>query len=453
MWLCHLFSILYYFSVLFRVFPWLNIQNHFGGKQMVTAKRGILFLLVFFILFISAMASYALTTTNSNKITAEEELYQKCKSAYTAKDIDSTNKLIKDFLSQYPQSNYNAELSFVQASIQSDVNKAIGTYKEIISKYPNSKWAGKANFQLGQCYYLLGKYNESAEFYREVVVHFPDDESYWQARYWRCKSLLAKGDYDGALDALNSLKESGNKEIGNDTILLSLGECYFAKKEYDKAEGTFRSLIDAIPDSKWMPSACFLLANTLMNLGKPEEANTFYKKVVESYPQSVEAKQAKKKLESPDKLIQSKTEKKVSPQLESQFLKASKEQKAPRTQVQANPPPPIKIQWKNDEEKKVVEAKPKEEPKDDPKTTNTASSGPYFSVQVGAYATKASADNITEQLKKKYTVDIIQTKVSGGKSIYKVLVGKFKTRDEAVKIAQKLNSEEKIGKTIIVSSE
>ena len=439
---------------------------------MVTAKRGILFLLAIFIIFMSVsvlpllggtrMASYALTTTESNKITAEEELYQKCKSAYTTKDIDSGNKLIKDFLSQYPQSNYIAELSFVQASIQSDVNKAIGNYKEIIAKYPNSKWAGKANFQLGQCYYLLRKYNESAEFYREVVIRFSDDESYWQARYWRCKSLLAKGDYDGAINALNSLKENGNKEIGNDTILLSLGECYFAKKEYDKAEGTFRSLIDAIPDSKWLPSAYFLLANSLVNLGKPEEAKTFYQKVIESYPQSVEAKQAKKQLESPDKQIQSKTEKKVSPQLESQFLKASKEQKAPRTQVQANPlsfrrvteeqtPPPFKIQWKNDEEKKTLETKPKEEPKSDPKTTNTANSGQYFSVQVGAFSTKASAEAIIEQLKKKYTVDVIQI-TSGGKSVYKVWVGKFKTRDEAVKITQKLNNEEKISKTIIVSS-
>ncbi len=56
-----------------------------------------------------------------------------------------------------------------------------------------------------------------------------------------------------------------------------------------------------------------------------------------------------------------------------------------------------------------------------------------------------------EQLKKKYTVDVIQI-TSGGKSIYKVRVGKFKTRDEAMKITQKLNNEDKISKTIIVSS-
>ncbi|MDQ1328611.1 MAG: hypothetical protein QG641_1896, partial [Candidatus Poribacteria bacterium] len=162
-------------------------------------------------------------------------------------------------------------------------------------------------------------------------------------------------------------------------------------------------------------------------------------------------KQAKKQLESPDKQAQAKTEKKVFPQLESQFLKASKEQKVP-LQVQANPtPPPFKIQWKNDEEKKILETKPKEEPKSDPKTTNTANSESYFSVQVGAFSTKASAEVIIGQLKKKYTVDVIQI-TSGGKSVYKVWVGKFKTRDEAVKITQKLNNEDKISKTIIVSS-
>ena len=133
------------------------------------------------------------------------------------------------------------------------------------------------------------------------------------------------------------------------------------------------------------------------------------------------------------------------------FRRVTEEQISFRRVTEEQTPPPFKIQWKNDEEKKTLETKPKEESKSDPKTTNTATSESYFSVQIGAFSTKASAEVIIEQLKKKYTVDVIQI-TSGGKSVYKVWVGKFKTRDEAVKITQKLNNEEKISKTIIVSS-
>ena len=414
---------------------------------MVTAKREISFLvgtMTFLLIFMLIEASYA--STDSNKLTAEEDLYQKCKSAYTAKDIDSTNKYIKDFLSQYPQSKYIAEVSYIQASLQSDVNNAIGMYKEIISKYPNSKWAGKANFQLGQCYYLLEKYNEAAECYREVVVRFADDESYWQARYWRCKSLLAKGDCDGAIYALNSIRDSG--KIGSDAILLSLGECYLAKKDYEKAESIIRSLTDNMLDSKWLPSAYLLLANSLQNLGKSEEAKASYQKVIENYPQSLEANQAKKQLGFPDliKQDQPKAEKKVSPQLESSFLKASKDQQPSRTQAQTDSPP-FKVEWKNDNETKSVDVKPQKDTK-----ISIAKSESYFSVQVGAFSKKTSAEAMTKQLKKKYDVEIVSP-APGEKSLYKVWVGKFKTRDEAMKTAQKLSREEKLDNTIIVSSE
>lgn len=425
---------------------------------MNTVKRGsltkyLIGSMVFSLIFIVIVASHASTTAETSKsTTTEEELYQKCKSAYTAKDIDSTNKYIKDFLSQYPQSKYIAEVSYIQASLQSDVNNVIGMYKEIISKYPNSKWVGKANFQLGQCYYLLEKYNEAAECYREVVVRFADDESYWQARYWRCKSLLAKGDCDGAIYALNSIRDSGNKEIGSDAILLSLGECYLAKKDYEKAESIIRSLTDNMLDSKWLPSAYLLLANSLQNLGKSEEAKASYQKVIENYPQSLEANQAKKQLGFPDliKQDQPKAEKKVSPQLESLFLKASKDQQPSRTQAQTDSPS-FKVEWKNDNETKSVTAKPKEGPKKDTKIS-IAKSESYFSVQVGAFSKKTSAEAMTKQLKKKYDVEIVSP-APGKKSLYKVWVGKFKTRDEAMKTAQKLSREEKLDNTIIVSSE
>ncbi|MEK7400400.1 MAG: tetratricopeptide repeat protein [Candidatus Poribacteria bacterium] len=429
---------------------------------MIFAKRKAIIVL-FFILMTISIIVYSSVAEDSNVLTnisKEDGLYQKCKSAYIAKDNAVANQSIKEFLNQYPQSNYLAEISFMQAGVQSDANSAIGIYKDVISKYSNAKWAGKSNFQLAQLYYLQGKYNESYECYREVVVRFPDDESYWQARYWRCKSLLAKGDYDSAIYALNSLKEIGNKSIEPDAILLSLGECYMAKKEYDKAEVIFKSFIDSYPESKWLPSANFLLASSFQSQGKSDEARAIYRRIIEGYPQSIEAKQAKRQLDSPVTLNQISNDKtKISPQLETPFLKTSitpsnpKNPSIQQTNAQVKPSsqdtaPPFQFQWKADETSKQT---PKSKSPD--KTVSTSKSESSFSIQVGAFSKKATAQALVNRLeKKKYTAEMVSPK-SGGSSLYKVRVVGFKTRDEATKASQKISAEEKIEKIIVLSPE
>lgn len=424
-------------------------------------KKSIIVLSLSFIII--SMIIYSSAAEDSKVLTnisKEDDLYQKCKSAYTTKNNAVANQLIKEFLSRYPQSSNLAEISFMQAGAQSDVNSAIGMYKDIINRYSATKWAGKSNFQLAQLYYLQGKYNESSECYREVVVRFPDDESYWQARYWRCKSLLAKGDYDSAIYALNSLKEIGNKSIEPDAILLSLGECHMAKKEYDKAEVIFKSLIDSYPESKWLPSANFLLAGCFQSQGKGDEARAIYRRIMEGYPQSIEAKQAKRRLDSPATLDQTSNDKtKISPQLETPFLKASITPSNPQntstqqTNTQVKPSsqdtaPPFQFQWKTDETLKQTS-----KAKNPDKTVSTSKSKSSFGIQVGAFSKKDLAQALASRLEKKnYTVEVVSPK-SGENSLYKVRVVGFKTRDEATKVSEKIIAEEKIEKTFIIAPE
>ncbi len=393
--------------------------------------------------------SFSIAQDNELNVSKEDELYQKCKTFYENKNFTEATQLIKDFLSQYPQSNHLPEILFIQAGIQTDADTAIKMYKDIIQKYPNTKWAGRSNFQLAQIYYLQGKYNESAEYYREVVVRYPEDESYWQARYWRCKSLMAKGDYDGAIFALNSLKEIGNKNIEPDAIMLSLGECYMAKKEYDKAEVTFKSLIDNYPESKWLPTTYFLLAGCFQNQGKTDEAKAMYRRVAESYPQSIEAKQAKKQLYSPSPIkIDQTNSDKVSPQFETPFLKStsatSTQQNVSQQQIKPqiqDTKPPFQFQWKSEEAPETKANAPE-------RRINTPGSESFFSVQVGAFSRKDVAKALADRLEKKnYKVDIIF------ETLYKVRVVGFKTREEAVNASNKLVKEEKIERAIVISPE
>ena len=175
---------------------------------------------------------------------------------------------------------------------------------------------------------------------------------------------------------------------------MSLGDCYLGMRDYEHAAASYRSLIESIPDSQRVPSAYLLFAKSLQSLGKIEEAKTFYQKVTEGYRQSVEAQQAQQYLNSLA-LTQPK-------------------------HVEAN--------------------------------LRVRQATLYFSIQVGAFSRKRNAENLANRLRKKgYSVDIVSP-VPGKSRLYKVKVGKFKTRSAALKTAQKLRRNEKLDTAVVRQS-
>ncbi len=404
--------------------------------------RNLFYFLICF--FLITLSEYVYSD-NSASIN-EEYMYKECVKVYNEKNITKANQFIEDFISKYPNSQYIDEIYFMKAFLQKNVSESIKIYKMIIEKYPKSKWAGRAHFQLGQIYYLQGKYGDAADHYGKILVYFTDDdEIYWTARYWRCKTLLARGDYNNAIYALESLKNSTNKGVSDDVIMVSLGQCYIGTKEYTKAESVYRSLIESMPESEWIPSAYLFLAKSLQEQGKLDSAKTYYMKLIGDYSKSIEAKQAREYLAniSTSEPIQKKTDvPKTDVQLESQFLrmtekKTTQTENVPATKSpETSPSPPFQIIWKDD----VPEVETRNEN--------------YYTVQVGAFSQKSSAESISNRLKRqKYDVQIIEPSSSDSVKLFKVRVGKFKTSAEAKKVAQKLNESEKIESRIVEVTE
>jgi TolA-binding protein len=324
--------------------------------------------------------------------TTEEGLYQQCKSAYTAGKYTDASRYIGKFLSRYPESDHAGEMLFMQAFLQPAVDASIEKHLLITRKYPNSKWAGEAHFQLGQCHYLQGKYDEALDHYGKIIVSYSENETYWPALYWKCKSLMAKGDYEKAITTLCFLEDSSSTEIGKDMLLMSLGNCYFGMQDYQDAATSYRSLIKSMPHSNWVGSAYLLLAKSLQNLGKLEEAKKSYQKVINDYHQSIEAQQAQRCLDS---------------------LSLADSKAAGAT---------------------------------DASPTQTTS---YFTIQVGAFSKKPNADSLAERLRRKgYSVNIARP-IPGKSRLYRVRIGKFKTKSAASNAARRLSKSEKLDAEVV----
>jgi TolA-binding protein len=345
----------------------------------------------------------------------EETLYGKCKSAYAEGNFADASQYVGEFLSLYTESGYSGEILFMQAFLQPDIAESIEIYSSIIEKYPDSPWAAKSHFQFGQCYYLQGEYDKALDHYGKIIVSHTEDDSYWPARYWKCKSLIGKGDYEGAVIALRSLEGNGSEGVGKDMILMSLGECYFGMKDYENAVNSYKSLIESLPDSDRIPTAYLSLAKSYQSMGKLEEVKQSCQKLIEAYPQSMELQEARQILDSPSSA------------------------RPESVEVQSSVSEPVDI--------------PEEKPEPSAETETKVEPESYFCIQVGAFSRKPVAEKLANQLRRKgYYVDVLDP-FPGGKTLYRVRVGKFRTRSaELLKTAQKLRRQEKLPVDIIYNS-
>ena len=72
-----------------------------------------------------------------------------------------------------------------------------------------------------------------------------------------------------------------------------------------------------------------------------------------------------------------------------------------------------------------------------------------YTLQVGAFSTSANAENLKSSFEQKgYRVEIAN-KVQNGKSLYKVWVGSYKTREEAEKAAKDMKSKFRLSSMVI----
>ena len=363
------------------------------GKNLLFISRTLYTSLLLLAICILMMASSVHFASSEDVSVTEAELYKQCKQFFSAGNFAEAAPCIGRFRSLYPESEHDGEMLFMQTFLQPAIDTSIGMYKVIIERYPGSKWAAKSYFQLGQCYYLRGEYDKALDYYGKIIVSYTKDEMYWPARYWKCRSLIATGDYENAIKALRSLEENAPEDIGKDMILMAAGNCYLDMKDYENAAIAFRSLIESMPDSQRTPSAHILLAKSLQNLGKLEDAKKLYQKVIESYGQSMEVQQAQECLNS------------LSPT----------QSKAAETTPNVSTP------------------------------TKTA---PYFTIQIGAFSSKRNADRLASKLRKKgYSVSVIPPK--SGSRLYKVTVGKFSTKGRALEWAQGFGKNEKLDTKLV----
>lgn len=110
-------------------------------------------------------------------------------------------------------------------------------------------------------------------------------------------TFVVQGKYDEAIAGFSDfLKYCGSHSIADDARYW-IAESYYSMDNFKNAISEFDMLISEHPQSEKLPMAFYKMARSHEELGQKQDAIKFYQKIVDDFPNTFEAEQAKDKLE------------------------------------------------------------------------------------------------------------------------------------------------------------
>lgn len=138
---------------------------------------------------------------------------------------------------------------------------AVAEFAGIIKAHPNGAKNDAAKFRMAESLRLLGRNDEAAVLYQQVIAEFRESEFRLRSAYRRARLYMGSGKYEAAKEHLKAVI---NAKPENDILAASsyyLGESYLNLDLPEKAETTFVFLIENCADSMFREFAFLKLGD------------------------------------------------------------------------------------------------------------------------------------------------------------------------------------------------
>lgn len=194
---------------------------------------------------------------------------------------------------------YNfANYALAYAAFGDEQYKKAATYFEkfLAGDEKDKNTAKDAITRLGDSYFVLKSYSKAMGYYDRIIAAHDQGEDY--ALFQRGMIQGLQNQLDAKISTLNSvLSQFPNSNYADDASF-EIAYAYFLKGNGDKAQTDLLALIVKYPRSSYVPRALVTLGLIAYNAGGQDDlAVQYFKRVVQDYPSTDEAKQALKQIE------------------------------------------------------------------------------------------------------------------------------------------------------------
>ena len=132
---------------------------------------------------------------------------------------------------------------------------AVAAYQKVIDAYPNHDAGMAARYHLAGVYLEMGRAADAATAYAEVASRGGSSVSGAAAKLGHAQALVAQSKFDDAIKILTDLSAQRDSELPMDGVLMELARvCQRAGKAQD-ARAAFKRVVDEFPESGYAGEA------------------------------------------------------------------------------------------------------------------------------------------------------------------------------------------------------
>src|SRR5918992_2426269 len=140
-------------------------------------------------------------------------------------------------------------------SEQERLNAALPKFDEAANAYPDSSAGITARFHAAGILAALGKHAEAEQRYKEVIDKAGTRIYARTARLGMAEAQVAQGKFDNAITVYSELSRDTNSTLPLDGVLLHLGRAYAKAGKKEEAVRAFTRVVDEFPQSSYAADA------------------------------------------------------------------------------------------------------------------------------------------------------------------------------------------------------
>jgi TolA-binding protein len=138
----------------------------------------------------------------------------------------------------------------------------------------------------------------AVQAFQEVIKAYPNSMAANAARYHSAVALMQLGRFSDAEKAFQDAIDHAGSSIYGPMSRMGLGEAYVAEKQFDKAIALYTDLSGQRDGPLPIDGVLMVLGRTYAKAGKTNEARATFKRVVDEFPESMYANDARTEMGS-----------------------------------------------------------------------------------------------------------------------------------------------------------
>jgi len=138
---------------------------------------------------------------------------------------------------------------------QAKLDAALPKFLDAAQKYPNSDAGIAARYHAASILSALGRYAEAEQRFNEVAAKAERTIYGRTAKLGLAETLLAQGKYDPAIAIYTELSRDTQSQLPVDSVLMQLGRAYVRAGKKEEAIRAFNRIVEEFPQSLYAADA------------------------------------------------------------------------------------------------------------------------------------------------------------------------------------------------------